>query len=244
MQILQVIAHLMHYPSAEVSQHQADMAMLISESREISPDQRAELLALLNEIYDADLMDAQEEYGLLFDQGRSMSLHVFEHVHGESRDRGQAMVDLMSIYEQNGFEMDSKELPDYLPLFLEYLARQPDLIAREWLADVGHIIARIGARLIERESSYNHLFTALLTIAGKPELLASELVEVAGEEPDNTPEALDKEWEEVAVTWGADNLSCPSMDNRNKAADANLSQPLNLTDAPQHYNPPVGVPAS
>lgn len=233
MDILKVIACLMHYPNADLQKNKGELAMVISRAREISPDQRADLLAIVDEIYGGELMDAEENYGILFDQGRSMSLHLFEHVHGESRDRGQAMVDLMNVYETNGFEMNSRELPDYIPLYLEYLARRPEMEAREWLCDVHHILARIGARLEERESCYSHLFGALLTIAGQPNAMDAERVEVAKEVPDNTLEAIDKEWEEVAVTWGSDNLSCPSIEQR-KETDPNLAQPVHIQDMKQY----------
>jgi len=150
MRILKVISRLLDYPVADIRSYRADLAMEISSAREISPEMRGELLQVLERLCSGELMDAQENYGILFDQGRSLSLHLFEHVHGESRDRGQAMVDLMNIYQQNGFELDALELPDYLPLFLQYLATRPDLEVREWLADVAPIMAQVAARLEER----------------------------------------------------------------------------------------------
>jgi len=124
------------------------------------------------------------------------------------------MVDLMAKYTEFGFEINAKELPDYLPMFLEFLSHQPDIAAREWLADVSHILAVLGARLIERESPYAHLFEALLLIAGKSDEIAPLMETVKAEEPDNTPEALDKEWEEIAVTFGTEEQNCqPSPRN-------------------------------
>src|SRR5690606_22756321 len=80
-----------------------------------------------------DLVDVQARYSELFDKGRALSLLLFEHVHGESRDRGQAMVDLMAQYEAAGFAIGVRELPDYIPLYLEFLATREDLEAREGL---------------------------------------------------------------------------------------------------------------
>lgn len=228
MDILKVIACLMDYPTEEVARYTEDMSHLISRAKELSPDHRARLVQTLNDIYSGDLMDAQERYTGLYEQGRSLSLHIFEHVHGESRDRGQAMVDLMAEYDKNGFEIDSRELPDYIPMFLEYLSHRPDMEAREWLADVSHILALIGARLTERESSYANLFEALLLIAGRGEELQAKLAQVVGEEPDNTPEALDKEWEEIAVTFGAEEQSCGV---KTSPKDNNIEQPIRWTDA-------------
>ncbi len=227
MDILKVIACLMEYPKQDVADHMGDITHLISQAKEISPDHRAELLETLHDIYDGELMDAEERYTGLFEQGRSLSLHLFEHVHGESRDRGQAMVDLMAEYSSKGFEIDSKELPDYIPMFLEYLSHRPDLEAREWLADVSHILALVGARLVERESPYANLFKSLLLIAGRSEELDAKLAQIVGEEPDNTPEALDKEWEEVAVTFGAEDQSCGNA--MSAPENPNQSQPLRWT---------------
>lgn len=208
MKLLKVIAYLMDYPRAEIANNKSEIAEAINQAKEISPDHRKRLLQTLNDIYAGELMDAEENYTGLFEQGRSLSLHLFEHVHGESRDRGQAMVDLMAEYAKNGFEIDSRELPDYIPLFLEYLSYRPDLDAREWLADVSHILALLGARLTERQSSYAYLFESLLLIAGRSEALDEKLSQVVNEAPDNTPEALDKEWEEVAVSFSGEKKPC------------------------------------
>lgn len=211
MRVLKVIARLLDYPREELWRYRADLAMEIGESREVSPGMRLRLLDALGRLVDCEMMDAQENYGLLFDQGRSLSLHLFEHVHGESRDRGQAMVDLIEVYRNNGFELDALELPDYLPLFLEYLASRPDLEIREWLGDVSHIIARLAARLEERGDAgllYATLLESLLMIAGQQAQLEALRGTLADERPDNTPEAIDQEWEETAVTFGTPDKSC------------------------------------
>lgn len=208
MEILRVIARMLDYPCSEAAKSSQEFVRAIRVAKEIPPHRRQELIDLVEEIYTGDLLDAQECYTGLFEQGRSLSLHLFEHVHGESRDRGQAMVDLMEEYSSHGFEIDARELPDYIPMFLEYLSFQPDLKAREWLADTSHILAVLGARLTERGSGYSKLFESLLVIAGRIGELQDQLVLVAGEEPDNTPQALDKEWEEIAVTFGADDNQC------------------------------------
>ncbi len=203
MNILKVISRLMDYPSAELQGRAAEIEAVIHDAREISPAMRRRLVALLREIYGGDLMDAQEIYTGLFDRGRALSLLLFEHVHGESRDRGQAMVDLMNIYQRDGFTINARELPDFIPLYLEYLAHRPALEVREGLVDISHILGLLSARLQQRESAYACLFDALLMIGGV-ELNAGELREkVAAEKRDDTPEELDKIWEEEAVTFGA-----------------------------------------
>jgi nitrate reductase molybdenum cofactor assembly chaperone NarJ/NarW len=231
MRILKVISRLLDYPVADIRSYRADLAMEISSAREISPEMRGELLQVLERLCSGELMDAQENYGILFDQGRSLSLHLFEHVHGESRDRGQAMVDLMNIYQQNGFELDALELPDYLPLFLEYLANRPDLEVREWLADVAPIMAQVAARLEERGDNgrnYAVQLDALLMIAGQQQQLEVLRGSFAEEEPDNTPEAIDREWEETAVTFGGPEDSCTSQATK----PAKEIEPLRWVEAP------------
>ena len=204
----------MDYPSAEMQENAEELKQLILSSKEISPAMRKQLVELTEQIYGQDLLDAQENYTGLFDRGRALSLLLFEHVHGESRDRGQAMVDLMALYEQHGFAISVRELPDYIPLYLEYLAQRPSLEAREGLADVAHILGMLSARLQERSSLYSALFDALLMLAGVNLDIGELRQKASKEQRDDTPEALDKVWEEEAVTFGAGdahNTRCPSQ---------------------------------
>lgn len=131
MRILKVISLLLDYPSATLVEGRDELEQAIIQAREISPKQRGALFELLELICNNDLMDGQEHYGALFGRGRSLSLLLFEHVHGESRDRGQAMVDMLAQYEAAGFAIGIKELPDYIPLYLEFLSTRDDLEARE-----------------------------------------------------------------------------------------------------------------
>ncbi len=147
-------------------------------------------------------MLAQERWLGLFDRGRSMSLLLFEHIHGESRDRGQAMVDLIETYRKHGFELASKELPDYLPLVLEYLSLRPAEEIKDWLGHTSHILELLAARAVERESPYALLFEILVEIGqGKVDLTLMRQ-RVAREVRDDTPEAMDQVWEEEAVRFG------------------------------------------
>src|SRR5207244_13070491 len=108
---------------------------------------RWQLDLLLSEIAIGDLYDLQERYVLLFDRTRSLSLHLFEHVHGESRDRGQAMIDLKNQYENAGLEISATELPDFVPLFLEFLSTRPRADAYELLGQPAHILSAMAERL-------------------------------------------------------------------------------------------------
>ncbi|MWV15708.1 nitrate reductase molybdenum cofactor assembly chaperone [Pseudomonas sp. L-22-4S-12] len=234
MQILKVISLLLDYPTEALRDAQGELDEAIGRAREISPEQRSALIALLDELASGDLMDAQERYSELFDKGRSLSLLLFEHVHGESRDRGQAMVDLMAQYEEAGFAIGVRELPDYIPLYLEYLATREDLEAREGLADVAHLLALLAARLDERESPYAACFQALLQIAGvQPQQAVAEVREqVAAEVRDDSLEALDKIWEEEAVDFmqAEQQDRCPSQTTLPGKVREEVPVPLHWVD--------------
>lgn len=234
MQILKVISLLLDYPTEQLVEARTELSAAINASREISPQQRAAVQVLLEDITGGDLMDSQEHYSALFGRGRSLSLLLFEHVHGESRDRGQAMVDMMAQYEADGFDIGVKELPDYIPLYLEYLSTREDLKAREGLADVAHLLALLAARLDERESSYASCMRALLQIAGEePGAAVAEVREqVAAEVRDDSLEALDKVWEEEAVDFlqAEQQDRCPSQTTAPGKAREELPVPMHWVD--------------
>lgn len=241
MKILKVISLLLDYPDASLSEGKAELAAAIAAAREISPAQRDALQSLLEDLTSVDLMDVQESYSDLFERGRALSLLLFEHVHGESRDRGQAMVDLMAQYEAAGFAIGVKELPDYIPLYLEYLASREDLEAREGLADVSHLLALLAARLEERDSAYASCLRALLQIAGAEPATAVDDVreKVAEEKRDDSLEALDAEWEEEMITFlnGDQNNSCGTATTGKTKAREDVAVPVHWVDFKQPAAP-------
>jgi nitrate reductase delta subunit len=197
------LSALLSYPDEQLQNAVSDVAAVIGEEQLLPTDMRHQLDALIKEIATSDLYDLQERYVDLFDRTRSLSLHLFEHVHGESRDRGQAMIDLKSLYEQSGLCLGAAELPDYLPAFLEFLSRRPLPEARTLLSQTAHILTALADRLHKRHSPYAAAFQALASLA----LLASDApgAEIVPEGPDADPNdfaALDAQWEEEAVTFG------------------------------------------
>ena len=200
---LKVISLLLSYPTEDLQKAVPELKAALTSDTLIGPREKALLGKLADDIAGLDLYDAQERYVYLFDRTRVLSLHLFEHVHGESRDRGQAMVDLMAMYENAGFEIDSKELPDYLPLFLEFLSTQPEGEARELLGQTAHIVSALRERLRKRESVYGNAIRVLETVArGKADPAAvAEILKGPDDDP-NDLEALDRIWEEEAVTFG------------------------------------------
>ncbi len=200
---LKVISLLLSYPSEELQAAAPELKAALAGNPAIGERERKLLGKLADDIAGLDLYEAQERYVYLFDRTRSLSLHLFEHVHGESRDRGQAMVDLKTMYEDAGFDIDARELPDYLPLFLEFLSTRPEAEADDLLAQTAHIAAALKERLKKRDSVYVNAFGVLEALGqGRPDAaLLRELLETPEDDPDDL-EALDRVWEEEAVTFG------------------------------------------
>lgn len=203
MSLLKLVGVLLDYPQDELWRHGEEL-LAAADDPGLPKHRRADLARFVRGLLDTDPLVAQDQWLSTFDRGRAMSLLLFEHIHGESRDRGQAMVDLIEAYRKNGFELSAKELPDYLPLLLEYLAQRPTAEAREWLHHVSHIVGLLAARAGERKSPQAVLFEILVEFAdGKLDLGA--LRQRASEEPrDDTPEVMDQLWEEEAVRFGPD----------------------------------------
>lgn len=201
---LRVLARLLDYPCAELLAASDEMIAILEDDELLPEPLRRQLVQWCQRLAAGNLLDLQEAYVEMFDRGRATSLLLFEHVHGESRDRGQAMVNLLAEYETAGFVLDARELPDYLPLFLEYLSTRNHADIGQWLGDIQHILALLTARLEERESDYALVPHALLALIGCTDQIAAQRPVAAAEEPDNTPKALDAVWEEEVVRFNAD----------------------------------------
>ncbi|MDF7760389.1 nitrate reductase molybdenum cofactor assembly chaperone [Kosakonia cowanii] len=228
---LVVISRLLEYPDAALWQHQQELFDALASGDNLSKADAQQVGLFLRDLTSQDLLDAQATYSELFDRGRATSLLLFEHVHGESRDRGQAMVDLLAQYERHGLQLDSRELPDHLPLYLEYLAQLPTAEAIGGLQDIAPILALLQARLQQRESHYASLFDALLTLT-KTEVDNAQMAEkIAGEARDDTPQALDAVWEEEQVKFFAEQ-GCNDSDitaHQRRFAGAVAPQYLNIS---------------
>lgn len=232
---LVVVSRLLEYPDAALWQHQGELFDVLASSAALDKEDAQTLGVFLRDLTAQDLLDAQAAYSELFDRGRATSLLLFEHVHGESRDRGQAMVDLMNQYEQHGLVLDSRELPDHLPLYLEYLAQLPESEAIAGLQDIAPILALLCARLQQRESRYAVLFEQLLKLANSAVDEAKVAEKIADEARDDTPQALDAVWEEEQVKFFADK-GCGESEiaaHQRRFAGAVAPQYLNISNGGQ-----------
>lgn len=189
---LRVLAALLSYPDADMRRHLLEMSEILHRERALPPDRLDELDALIVKLMRGDPLDTEAEYVQLFDRGRGTSLHLFEHVHGDSRDRGPAMIDLAQTYEKAGLFLAPGELPDYLPAVLEFVSTQPLREAKAFLGEMAHILGTIFGALQKRESAYASVLGALLELAGEK----AQPVAPAAEEP------LDETWAEPPVFGG------------------------------------------
>ena len=210
---LKALSLILSYPTPELQSAMPEIGgVLVSETRLTAAAQR-DLRPLVEGLSLRDIYDLQEEYVMLFDRSRTLSLNLFEHVHGESRDRGEAMVSLVETYRQGGFDPISTELPDHLPVLLEFLATRPAPEAREMLADAAHIFATLAKRLERRDSAYGAVFAALRQLSGT--MADAQTVALMLGLPEDDPTdltALDAVWAETEVTFGPDpNAGCPQV---------------------------------
>ena len=189
---LRVLARLLAYPDAELVGHLPEMREALRSERALSAQRMAELEALMDALAGTDPLDNESAYVQLFDRGRSTSLHLFEHVHGESRERGPAMIDLAKTYDQAGLYLAPGELPDYLPVVLEFASTQPPREARAFLGEMAHLLNGLFGALQQRGSAYASVLGALLELAGEQ----ARPVVLAPEEP------LDDSWSEPPAFEG------------------------------------------
>lgn len=211
MKTFKALSALLAYPTADLQEAAPAIRQVLAAEGVIPLDLALALEPLLDSLAGDDLYDLEERYVLLFDRSRTLSLNLFEHIHGESRDRGGAMVDLLETYRAGGFDLTGPELPDHLPVLLEFLSTQPMAEARAILADAGHILVALAQRLARRESLYAPVLDALVAVArATPETgEARQLLAEADDDPTDLA-ALDATYAEAQVMFGPDpNAGCP-----------------------------------
>jgi nitrate reductase delta subunit len=183
---LRALARLLSYPDAEWRDQAIALVDAIEAEKVLPAARLAELRSLVHGMLRSDPLEIESGYVETFDRGRATSLHLFEHVHGDSRDRGPAMIDLVQTYEKAGLYLSPEELPDHLGAVLEFASTQPSALAKAFLSEVAHILNAIFSALLKRESPYASVVAAVLELAGQK----AQAVPFAADEP------LDEAWAE------------------------------------------------
>lgn len=197
MKTLKILGHLLTYPSREQIEALPEFRSLLKKEKWLPEESLKAIDHLMNWMGGQDLLDLQEEFVALFDRTPSLCLHLFEHVHGDSRDRGQALVDLSGIYKDAGLLINTEEMPDFLPLFLEYLSVIEIDEAAQNLGEIANVLGVLSGRLKNRQSPYAAVFDSLIEASSrKPDekAVAEALKDAAGKA--STFDELDESWEE------------------------------------------------
>lgn len=222
MKTLRVLSALLTYPTEELVTAGPELSAVLDREAVLGRQARSGLRALITGLADGDLMDMQERYILLFDRTRSLSLHLFEHVHGDSRDRGPALIDLLQTYDKAGLKFEAEELPDHLPVVLEFASTQPPEVAKEFLGEMAHILNALFSALVARSSPYASVIAAVLEVSGQ----RVQSVALTPEPP------MDEVWAEPEAFGG-----CSTQGQ----AKPDQPQPLHFVRTPRAERAPEGV---
>ncbi|MDD2551501.1 MAG: nitrate reductase molybdenum cofactor assembly chaperone [Dysgonamonadaceae bacterium] len=201
-----ILSLLLSYPNDELQKFLLQAEEELRDESLLHEEKIAEIAQSCKRFNQMDLTDWQGEYVQLFDYSRSVSLHIFEHIKGDSRDRGQAMVNLMEFYKEKGMHLTAKELPDYIPVFLEFLSTLSPSKSAELLGETVNIMDKINVALRESENPYSSIFKAIISLSAKQPDKAITREMIKNEKPLD----LDAEYEEEPVTFGGSS-SCSSQ---------------------------------
>lgn len=202
MKTYKVAALLLRYPEPDWLAELPQLQCVLEEERRVN-HRAAEVVAPLLRFLEGPLLESQMHYVETFDRQPKHGLYLYEHLHGESRGRGTAMVALLERYRRHGLELDCDELPDHLPVFLEFLSLLPRRQARRELQPIAGVLRLLAQRLGEAKSPYAGVLAALTRLAPRgaanetvqpsrpmEQLLEREGRSAQGEEPLLTPEKL------------------------------------------------------
>ena len=221
---LRALAYLLRYPDADMRAALPQLMDALHLEHALSPARMAEVESTCRYLATLDPLEAEARYVDQFDRGRQTSLHLFEHVHGDSRDRGPALVDLLQTKEKAGLQFSADELPDHLPVVLEFASTQPPEVARDFLGEMAHILNALLSALLAKKSPYASVIAAVLDVSGQ----RAQAVPLTPEPP------LDEVWAEPEAFGGC------STQGQSKPGQA---QPLHFVRNTQHPTTSQGVSA-
>ncbi|WP_108650493.1 nitrate reductase molybdenum cofactor assembly chaperone [Dongshaea marina] len=214
MKTYRILSALLLYPQAELVQAIDELQGILEQESLLKRGSYRQLCELFDHLRSQELMELQIQYVDLFDRTPSLSLHLFEHVFGDDRARGQALADLQNLYQQSGLAATSNELPDYLPLFLEYLSVIQVSDAQESLRELVDLLETLRQRLEKRQSPYAGIFAALVELSKlKPNARRVKAAMKISEGELPSSQELDENWQEEEPFSGQPNQGCPHAGN-------------------------------
>ncbi|UCE84262.1 MAG: nitrate reductase molybdenum cofactor assembly chaperone [Deltaproteobacteria bacterium] len=160
--LLKVLSILLQYPDDEFVVSLEELKNAVEEIPQM--EQRERCVNFLDYLGTNPLIRLQEEYTVTFDFNPATSLNLTYHKFGDTRERGKALVGFHQLYKTAGYECTSGELPDYLPLLLEFLSINRQECDFSFLGQYGDQLKAIGVHLQESGSPYASIMANVLDI--------------------------------------------------------------------------------
>lgn len=174
MQIYKILSALLEYPDQELIDHLPEIRVEIGKCQDVDATEMEAILKLLDHMADTPLTDLQAAYVKTFDLTPEHSLHLTHHLFGDDNDknRGPALIDLGELYKDYGVKVMTNELPDYLPLVLEFVAFLEEDEATAFLSDANKVLTVLTKNLNKAQSPYAPLLS-IITSRSTPACLAA-----------------------------------------------------------------------
>ena len=155
-EVYKVLAVLLEYPRKELVENWDEMRQLVSTLPNLGDEDKSKLTDFIEWASALSLTKFQAKYVDSFDMTAENSLYLTYHLFDEQdRERGPALIELTELYKSTGFEISDGELPDYLPLILEYVSTMDDTAsARAFLQQTAQAADIIASNLEKNASPY------------------------------------------------------------------------------------------
>lgn len=161
MKLYKILSVLLDYPERDLIESLPEIKALLNEDPDVEESERSILQAFLSRVEGKSLLDLQQEYVSTFDMSAEHSLHLTHHLFGDDKNRGPALIDLGELYKDYGVEVTTNELPDYLPLVLEFAAYLDGNEATVFLSDAKKVFSVLLDNLKKAESPYAELISII-----------------------------------------------------------------------------------
>lgn len=152
-----IVSKLLDYPDASLLDALTELKHELTDSKALFLAERQAMACFLEYLESMPLTELQAAYVLTFDLTPEHALHLTHHLFGDDKSRGPALIDLTEFYKEYGLELAANELPDYLPLVLEFAAQLDASEAQMFLAQWVKVLKQLAANLEEAKSPYAYL---------------------------------------------------------------------------------------